>query len=248
MRIVCLLLMALMAGAWALHTPANAQIIFSHTGSTDPTTEGWSASVGSSVSAVGAINGSTPVWRVVDIGTEPGSTLTYTVNPSAPQVADAAARGWTLTVQFDLLSSESLSTHAALYNDGATAWGMQFGTSMDGDPTVQLQGGSLFELDGAGSSGLHLYQLVYDPGFSRADLFVDSNLAVSGYMGQGFVFPAAIQWGASNGGLTGQGDYDVVLFDIHPVPEPSTYALLAFASLAFVGYQWRKKRRRNRLP
>jgi hypothetical protein len=114
---------------------------------------------------------------------------------------------------------------------------MGFGTQPDGDPIVFLPtsigpplAGLTYVLDGAGP-GYHMYELVYDPVFSSADLYVDGVKRLSDYTG----LPSpnetpTVSWGAGSSGDTGQGNYNLVQFAI--VPEPSTVTLFGFALLS----------------
>ncbi len=115
---------------------------------------------------------------------------------------------------------------------------MTFGSDADGDPTVLVAtgfgGGTFtgptFTLEASGG-GYHLYTLVFYPVAGSADLFVDGTEQISNYLGHTVgAGSKEVDWGGSQSTTTGQGNYNLIQWNI--VPEPSTALLLASGLVA----------------
>lgn len=224
--------------------PAMAATVFQHTGSTDPTTEGWAVlGPGTAVTSGPLANDNgtgLAAWFVNDASTAEGSALQYRAFPTAAQAADALAFGWQLTANLRVVNvpdtaDDSVSVE---YLAGTHRFDMRFGSQADGDPIVNFPGGPTFALEGGGS-GYHLYSLVFDPTAGLADLFIDGVEHVSNFAGFAEVSSPEVAWGGRASAATGHGNYNLIQF-VSFVPEPSTYALLlASGALVLVTRRWR---------
>ncbi len=227
----------------------SASIIALHSGSTDPTTEGWTfVGTGTGVTT-GAINdGGTPAWFVDDDSTVSGSIGLYRFDVSALDAAQGNSAGWTLSTTIrnvDVPDTESGST-AVIYRDGSTSWSLQFGSESDGDPVVLARTsltndliGSSYVLNGAGNT-FNTFQLVYDPVLGSADLFVNGIEQISNYSGFALTETPKVYWGSGRSPDTGRGNYSSVSFST-AVPIPSAAWLFGSGLLGLVGMARRKK-------
>lgn len=224
---------------------AHAGLIVAHTGSADPTTEGWTASVGpgGGVSAGSINDGGTPAWFVDDNSTADGSILIYSAAVSAPDIAAGSANGWTLTVILRVPSDENLDIHGSpfiAYRDGVTSWEMNFGLDASGNTVVQLEDsftpisvGPTHTLPGHDT--YNQFDLVYDPSAGTADLFVNGTEVLSNFDGAPLA-QSAVLWGAGRSPDSGQGNFNYVAFTTNaaPVPEPSSIAAWLIAGVAAI--------------
>jgi hypothetical protein len=234
-------------------TKAQAAIIVQHSGSADPTTEGWTANIPPSGLTVGPVindlGSGFDAWMVDDNSTMLGGNGGYNVTPTGAQVAQASAQGWVLRTRLRVVDATALMQDVcAIYRDGATSWDMRFGRESDGDPIVQLvttSGGPTFTLQGAGST-YNLWELRYDPVAGSADLFVNGIERISNYTGFSIAQTSVI-WGAASSADTGQGNYNLVQFEIFDqaqvVPEPSSLTLFGLGAAALVISSRRRRRR-----
>ena len=130
------------------------------------------------------------------------------------------------------------------YLDGTRFYALQFGSQADGDPIVQFLGGGALALEGAGS-GCHLYDLRFDPLAASVDLFVDGTERISNFLGPLNASLPEVAWGGGESDTTGQGNYNLIRFDVgqaFPVPEPGTLSLLTLGLLA-IAFGCRRKQR-----
>ncbi len=185
-------------------------ILSQHSGSNNPTTEGWTHNYGSGGGTTsGAINdGGTAAWYVDDTSVSIHTWESYTQTVNSAQIADASLYGWVLTANLRMISGTTgvhNSMHV-LYRNGTTDWAMSFNTDSDGDPIIQFGDpyyGTLFgsyTIEG-GEGANHTYSLVYDSVDESADLFVNGIERISDYTGNGSTTATVVGWGAgaSNG-------------------------------------------------
>jgi hypothetical protein len=245
----CRSALAGLAFVLAVVTNAEGGIIFQHSGSANPTTEGWTAVIpllgGIAVGPVlNDLGSGFDAWMVDDnSNTASGG---YNVVPTAAQVGQASTQGWVLRARLRVVDATALKQDvSAIYRDGATSWDMRFGIEADGDPIVQLvtlTGGPTFTLQGAGST-YNLWELRYDPGAGSADLFVNGIERISNYTGFSIAQTFVI-WGAASSADTGHGNYNLVQFEIFDqavVPEPATLALLGVGAAGGAGAPPRRR-------
>jgi hypothetical protein len=241
-------------------SPLSAAVLFEHTGSTDPTTEGWSIGGSGTPGSNGVYTGpitndagsGMDAWYVNDTATFGGSNQSYYGSLTSDQVTQASTNGWTLSTTIRIPDASETAAYApfALYRDGVRSWDVAFGSTSGGDPIVKLITGGLhpnyngpsYTLQGVGST-YHTYDLVYDPLSSSADLFVDGVEVISDYLGIVYsTIKTNIGWGSGSSIDTGQGNFNAVSFSINPAPVPIPAAVWLFGSglLVLVGYSKRR--------
>lgn len=194
-----------------------ATSIISHSGSSDPTSQGWTSSDSNIfLDSSGVSRG--PIMNDAGTGLDSwylesdpssdskpsiqGSQLTY----SSPNLNLPSNTNWTLSVrvrvagtatQFDV-SGQRASLLSVRYTDGSNFFGMYFDRESDGDPTVALGGfgtaSPQYTLDGEGDSQYHHYELRYDSSSGTADLFVDGTEVISDYSGYSSSAPQRVSW------------------------------------------------------
>ncbi len=237
-------------------TPAQAAtLLFSHSGATNPTTEGWTASGTSSKSAVvNDLGTGVDAWRVYDPG---GASIsgTYTRVFTSTQTSDALLTGWTLDATIRYVPPDPLIATSATNNawctvmmdegitDRRTLYGVYFGNNIGGDTLVRLYGATdSFTVSG----GYHDYQLVWNPETANASLFIDGELKLSGYEGGGIDYVSAgrVYWGdnTSTAITSGRGAhyaYVGLTTGTAAIPEPSRSSLMLLAAGALM---WRRRR------
>ena len=218
----------------AVSGPAWAEIIAQHLGATDPVTESWTRSSNGAGPVEGPVfnDGGYNAWNIDDVSSS--KFLRYITTVTTEQIADAASKGWILSSWLRVVDTSDALDKAILveYYD----FDMQFGSDASGNAIVGLVGGSSYTTS---SSGYHLYELKYDPVAGSADLFVDGTERISDYGGTGLPEPR-IMWGSTSSAARGDGNYNLVKFEI--IPEPSTITLLGIGLIGLLCYAWRKRR------
>ncbi|MEE8428255.1 MAG: hypothetical protein V3S33_01970 [Gammaproteobacteria bacterium] len=202
----------------------SASTIALHSGSTDPTTEGWTFLPGGGGGiTTGAINdGGTPAWFVDDDSTALNTIGIYKYDVSAADITAGINNGWVLSTTLRVASDESLSFDGSPfvgYRDGITGWQMNFGLDGTGDTNIRLfTGGTTGPVHViAGNSTYNTYSLRYDPVTANADLFVNGIEVISNY--GGFANSVTqVLWGAGRSPDQGQGNFNLVSFSVVPIP------------------------------
>jgi len=212
---------------------ANANTTFiSHSGSTDPTTEGWSAS-GTSTLGSAVNDGGVNAWAVNDNSSS--AALLYLTNVTSSAEAFNES-GWSLDVTLRATDTGNANDFTR-YVDFAdsysnTYWGMDFGSTAEGYTTVTLRGSALSH--SFTDTDYHSLSLVYDTVAGSASLYIDgaSTAALTGYTGfSSTISTGLIRWGSLSGGATGSANYSAVSFST--IPEPSVTVLAS--ALAVIG-------------
>jgi hypothetical protein len=92
--------------------PAHSSVIFSHSGATDPTSEGWTANItpGNSAFAVIGDLGSVDAWATRD-NSSALCCAAYLQTPTAANIAQATANGWIGRIGSGFRASTMRPTH-----------------------------------------------------------------------------------------------------------------------------------------
>jgi hypothetical protein len=212
-------------------TVASAEIIGSHLGSANPTTEGWELAHfdGEDLEAghlgtidVAAVTGDMgfDAWEIVDNSsiTENGG---YSITLNLEQEADAVSQGFVMRTT--MKSSENLGPSGArVFVFGTTEsttdarWVMALGTDPNGNPTVSVQGGGTATLPSAGL-GYHTFELKVDPTVSSLATVSINGVEVltdqSSVPAEGNK-PRFIYFGSWSNFAVGGGRYSEVEFEI----------------------------------
>ncbi len=236
-----------------LQCDSEAVLVFSHSGNADPTTEGWTENspTTTGVTAFGVTNdggSGVDAWAVDDNSTvAPGSTLSYSQIPTAAQHSDASANGWTLRTNVRVVDDANPGGSVEIdYGNGSNIWVMVFSAQANGDPTVVLGTGfagnaftgPTFTLTGAGST-YNLWELRFDANAGTADLFVNGVEQLSDYSGFGAGGIDRVLWGANASGDVGQGNWNLVQWEIAAIPEPSAFLFGGLVTIV-LGFNHRK--------
>lgn len=236
--------------ALLISTSHASALTLLHSGSADPTTEGWTPfTSANTLTSAGPVTNDLGIgidaWQVDDTSAAFDTLRYYTQAISPADVAAGAAAGWRLSIQLRIVDTPDelvsvsgfglAGTISGLYRDATRDWYLGFASTAAGDPIARLPGGSTFTMTGGGS-GYHLYELVFDPSAGSADFFIDGVERVSNVVGS--VTSAThnvVTWGATTSPDDGTGNYALVRFanSPAPIPEPSA-ALLVGAGLTWL--------------
>ena len=217
---------------------AEASFTFTHSGSSDPTTEGfdlWPYNYGSSTAGPVDNDMGYEAWSIT--GPTYYQQAYYSGPLSTSQQADIANQGFVLTVTERVLQgvtpvyAPAMIGATAVYT-GSQRFDIDLGMNSDGDTVVMLPDyigisgstytspGASFTLTGSGSS-YHTYQLVYHPTTQLSDLFVDGIERIQGYAGvtgnSNTIGSSSLLWEGINGG---QANFNFDQYTTTPVPSP----------------------------
>ncbi|HED14298.1 MAG TPA: hypothetical protein ENI62_11715 [Gammaproteobacteria bacterium] len=261
-------LMIAAAVSGSLSGQAQASIVFSHSGNTDPTTEGWAVEPVAffldqrpTATPVSNDQGSgLNAWSIDDNSTFIGTNWFYTQSPSTAETTQANTLGWALRANLRIVDTPDAVGNAGSiileYANGTTAYRLALGSEADGDPMALLWDGgvdpnntlaatgTLFTLQNGGA-GYHLYEMVYDPLVDSVDLFIDGVERISNYAGVSSSLFNRVAWGSASSSDTGQSNWNQVEFEIAAVPLPAALPLF-FSGL--LGLGWIGKSRRHSAP
>lgn len=222
-----LTLVVMISVALAGTAQADLLSVISHTGNTDPTTEGWTqdpTTVPEGVT-IGPItgDGGYDAWQVVDTSS---NELRYQYALSSEELTNFQ-QGWKMSARVRIVNDGQVANNTVQVRvDDADngLWAIGFGSQSDGDPILKFIWGSTYTLEGYGS-GYHLYELINLDGNGSAELYVDGNLISANVLGKGAPRSSSlIAWGSLTGALPGDGRYNTVTLEV--VPEPATAVLL----------------------
>lgn len=234
----------------------SATVLFSHTGSNNPATEGWSRSTSTTTVIGEAYNDNgTPVWRITDPGGSSGGTnLYYITTLNASSLNTVMTSGWELSATISVPNDYPTSGEAwgvdsniwlgfaATEGAGRRYWALTFGRDASGNTRVTAAGSATTKTL---TPGYHDYSLVYDPVTARVTISIDgevwqtSNNGATASAGTNMLY-----WGDNNGQSSiipkRSAYYESVQFSIGVAPEPSRLLLLAAGAMMVCG---RRKRR-----
>lgn len=241
-----------------------ATVLYSHQGSTDPTTEGWAKSASGATTIVTSAYTDTAdsnreSWRIYDPGATSGGTgLYYQTSLTAPKVTDILSTGWeynatikvpTLDPNENVAWPTGSNTWVGFLaaNDGSgnrRAWALMFGRNATGGTIVSVFGGTNRTL----APGYHDYSMVYDPTTKLTTVSIDGEVWLTDYAGsnQGAAGGSSLlYWGDNNAQSLPQtaraAYYESVEFiQYSAVPEPGRMLLLSSALVV-----WALRRRRG---
>jgi len=228
---------------WASQVQAN--FTFTHSGSSDPVSEGFAVwPFSNSGFAVGSVHNDMgyEAWSIT--GLTQSLQYAYYSGPLSPsQKADIANQGFVLTVKERVAQGMApiytpgnpvIVSVAAIFT-GSKRFDIALGVDSNGDTVVVLPDligvpggvfvtpGSSLTLTGSGSS-YHTYQLVYHPTTQLADLFVDGIKRIQDYAGLTYTTiernsrgTYSTIWGAMNGG---QANFNFVQYSSSPALTP----------------------------
>jgi hypothetical protein len=230
-------------------------IFFEHSGVRDPTgVEGWSGQeIAGQSGPVAEIDG-TKAWFANDDSSTTASGASYSQALTVDQRNQAKLSGWKLSANIRVANIPDAlgplgASNTVQYSDGSVTWQMRFGSEADGDAIVDVFSDSTgdfveFTLQGEGN-GYHLYELVFDPLRHTADLFVDGVERLSNLTGRSQISGPAIYWGNRSGVDTGQGNYNLVRFELGGAVVPAlpqwSIGLIAVA-VTSIGVEWTRRR------
>jgi len=242
----CMVLLSAVALMSMVSVSAYAQVAASHSGDTDPTTEGWTVA---GVEAKGsAASGS---WRVNDNGPDEGHLL-YRTDTTA--VEDALNdSGWLWTINTRGAEVDGPNNNQTTGKTAFSYWTENHGfyrVSLNRQQgTIREPGALDFNVEAADSfnysvtddpDGFHEYQFRFAGSHKSADVFVDGVKVADNVRPKFEGTPSSrVEFGAEQSGEHGDGYYSFV--ELRGIPEPSALALAALGcGMLGVGYRRRK--------
>jgi hypothetical protein len=203
---------------------AQGIVVAQHSGSTDPTTEGFSLVASGQHARVGPVLGDMGMNAWATTVSNVNNNIGYQYFLTPDQQAQLAGADWTLSSRLRVVASSGvLGNNYASFSMGTNRFNMFIGSEPNGDPFVLVGDSSLsptYILQGGGQ-GYHDYQLRYSAAAGAADLWIDGVPRLTGLLGSGAGFPA-LRWGESQAGPS-QANWNFVSLQI--VPEPAPLAL-----------------------
>ncbi len=245
---------ACLVASLSLLSPTAVQASLGHhIGNADPISEGWQRAyfVGEDLVfgtpaipvSVGPVTGDSgfDAWEIVDpaAGTSNGG---YSLLLTQSQETDVTTRGFVVRATVKKLEN-TLPNGARVFVLGTTEsstnarWVMFVGADIDGDPTVQIQGGGSAELDGAGG-GYHTFELRLDlASSSLATISIDGQVVLTdqpSVIAEGNK-PRFIYFGSWSNAAVGGARYNEVEFAVFEPPAVPALSLgLPIAALAML--------------
>lgn len=227
---------------WPLitHTSWAAEIL-RHLGANDPETEGWVQRDQSDGEHVfGPVNndlGTTDAWNITT--TDESGDLTYCFDLSPSQINEALSSGWSLRARLRVIDSQGSDGHSLQFRSGNWIWALTIKVNDSGDPVVGLMedGREVTALDDAGL--YHLYELRDEDHDGLAEVWIDDEVALTGYSGFEYDWSAGlIEFGDHMHSSAHSGNINYALVDFHvlsPVPvvvavETNTNVRIDFSS------------------
>ena len=203
------------------------EIIAQHSGYNNPLNEGWSYySIGQGGTVGGVTNNlGYNAWFISPIG---DSGYDYSLST-------LTGLSWDLTITIRIVTPNvPTGRFAATLFTGSEDFELYFGSLANGDPEVQVGGGSYYSpltLNGAGST-YNTYQLEYDASSDTASLWADGVELEGGIVGYDTTsFPPELGWeGGWQGSGSIQANWSLVSLEI--IPEPSSLALLGLGGIS----------------
>jgi hypothetical protein len=266
----CIALLCVPFFAFAIESRAG-EILSAHTGTTNPLLENFATTYTTGPGTVGPVANDQgyPAWEI----TSNALNAQVQYNDSRPlstiQQAEIASTGFTETlvarVALNIAPAWNPSSPTILASTSVGALSPA-GNRFDIDLAINSKGNTVVILPTAYSFGpgdvvqatgqtvtltdsaYHKYQLYYNPSTSSANLYIDGNLALSGYTGETeFLGYQRLYWGADSGGqeFVNQDSVATGSSIVSAVPEPSSLILAGTASLALLGLGLLKRRQRS---
>ncbi|HEY5042127.1 MAG TPA: PEP-CTERM sorting domain-containing protein [Verrucomicrobiae bacterium] len=204
-------------------------ILVQHSGSADPTTEGFSLNIGPGIT-VGPVTNDLGMdaWRTT--ATSGGIGLFgYQQLLTPQQQTQVTGSDWMMSVTLRIVQSSDTIQHIfAGFNTGSQGFGLGFGLNGNGDPFVEVDESSLspiYTLAGAGSS-YNNYELIYNSANNLASLWVDGVDEINNISGIQTSSSPMLVWGMSQPRATSfEANWNLVSLSV-PEPSPSWLLLI----------------------
>ena len=214
----------------AFSTYASGQILASHSGCTDPNTEGWTTAIGG-VASVTPICSTAPcgrAWDVYDAIGGGGGVLNARAITAA-QNCFAFTHGWRLSCRLRMHDTGPVNESIWVgYNTTSRRFDMWFSQNASNQTVIVLMTGLTTCVNILGPSftattsdpcsvpGFHTFELVYSPILAAARLFVDGTYTGINYSGHtlGLEQIPGIGWGAGSSCGSGSAAFNMVEFEI----------------------------------
>ena len=268
-RMELLVTLALVAVS-AVTQNVSAAVIASHSGATDPTSEGWTLEQTPNA-VVGPIasdshGGGIGTWYTYDLEANAGSGHAYYNGSSAltaSALADITTGGWAMRAYLRVNDMKAdggneqpdQAPGLQIALAGSQQWIiLKLGQDSSGNTTAQMLSGynpgtglmnesSIMTISG---SGYHNFEFRGSPTGSLVDLYVDGIQKVNGLSaanldaGLAAALGNRVFWGCADTQGVGVGYYNSVQFETAPTPIPEP-SMLAFGLTCLLACAWRKR-------
>lgn len=225
---------ALLIGCSITCVQAQGTLLVRHSGSANPTSEGFFVYSSYGSPQLGAVTN--------DMGLDAWSMRLSSAGINYRHaITDLSGLDWRLSVSLRVVEdSISSRVFSVGLDTGQHTFGLSFGLNSEGDPSVRLSGSSLspeFVLQGAGSAYVN-YELFYNAATGSAGLWVNGVERVSDMSGAPGYSPAFGFGGGFQNPANLQANWNLVSLEI--IPEPSAWALLACGAVLLAGHWLRR--------
>jgi len=217
-------------------------ILVQHSGSLNPTNEGFSLGIDTGVS-VGPVTNDLGMsaWTTTSTG---GGLFAYVQTLTPQQQAQVAGSDWMMSVTLRVVQSSNTNSQIyTIFNTGSRAFDLGFGLNGNGDPFVEVNESSLrpvYTLTGAGSS-YNNYDLLYNAANNTASLWVNGVDIIDNISGIQTPSLPVLYWGAGQDAPeTYQANWNLVSLSI-PEPASAAFILLGSGALIYLRRIWKVK-------
>jgi hypothetical protein len=217
---------------------SSGGVLFQHSASANPVTEGWTVFSGTGATGSAVTNDQGfDAWNIND-----ATNAGYLWYSRSTTRSNSLANAFDMSARVRVIGADSPDASGMLGLEGSIVWEMHFGAGVNGDPIVTMAGlsNTSYTLTGYGS-GYHLYELRHEANAATGGFFVDNQKIadVTPYT-PSFAFTGQFVFGSLGSGTTGNANYNqAVLYDVSPEPTMLMYVLAPVALCA------RRRRVRN---
>jgi len=201
-------------------------LILGHSGSVNPTNEGFSLLVSGSPSLTPVMNDQG--YNAWSIGVSSGLDIAQYKQALTSQQVDTLSYGWILSLTLRVGEPVNPADSGILAGFGGIA--LEFGAQANGDPAIELNNSEY--ISNGGGPGYHNYQLRFDPTTDLASVWLDGTEWLNDI--QGSANPTSLIWGEIQRPSDASYYANWSEVSVLAAPEPSTGCLVLLGGGALI--------------